>query len=338
MKNLSFVDKVLFIINNLMAFALLLSYILPFFSPEKFAQLAILSLLVPILIIINIGFVIFWMIKFKKEFLLSTIALLIGFKFVNSLYKFPSEPIVDEKKGISLMSYNVKMFNLYQWIDDKNTNTKIVSFIKNENADILCLQEYHASEQKNIHYKYRYIKTNEDRSKIGQAIFSKYRIINSGSLNFKNSGNNAIFADIVIKKDTIRVYNIHLESVKINPFKEYFGEQDTQRLRLRFEKAFKKQVAQTQLILDHQKTTTLKTIICGDFNNTSFSWVHRQLKMEKKDAFDEFGTGFGQSFDYPFPLRIDFILVDESIEITQFKTFKVNYSDHFPVMARFKFN
>jgi endonuclease/exonuclease/phosphatase family metal-dependent hydrolase len=56
--------------------------------------------------------------------------------------------------------------------------------------------------------------------------------------------------------------------------------------------------------------------------------------MGKKDAFDEFGTGFGQSFDYPFPLRIDFILVEESIEITQFKTFEVKYSDHFPMMAR----
>lgn len=336
MKKLSIIDKLIFIINNLMAFALILSYLLPLFSPEKFAQLAILSLLGPILIIINIGFVIFWMIKFKIQFLLSFMVLLIGFKFLNSFYKFPTKPIETEEKEISILSYNVKMFNLYQWINDKNTNANIVSFIKNEDADILCIQEYHAAEQKNIHYKYAYIKTNEDRSKIGQAIFSKYRIINSGSLNFKNSGNNAIFADIVIKKDTIRVYNIHLESLKINPFKEYFGEQDTERLRLRFEKAFKKQVAQTQLILDHQKTTTLKTIICGDFNNTSFSWVYRQLKMGKNDAFEEFGSGFGQTFDYPFPLRIDFILVDEALEITQFETFKIEYSDHFPIKAFIK--
>ncbi len=336
MKNLSIIDKLIFIINNLMAFALVLSYILPFISPEKFAQLAILSLLVPLLIIINVGFLIFWMIKFKIQFLLSFFVLLVGFKYVNTLYKIPTKQLTAENNAISLMSYNVKMFNLYQWIDDKTINSKIVSFLNSENPDILCLQEYHASEEKNIHYKYQYIKTNEDRSKIGQAIFSKYRIINSGSLNFKNSGNNAIFADIVIDKDTIRVYNIHLESLRINPFKEYFGEQDTQRMRLRFEKAFKKQVAQTQLILEHQKTTTLKTIICGDFNNTSFSWVHRQLKMGKKDAFDEFGTGFGQSFDYPFPLRIDFILVDEKIDITQFKTFEVNYSDHFPIMTNIK--
>lgn len=336
MKNLSIIDKLIFIINNLMAFALVLSYILPFISPEKFAQLAILSLLVPLLIIINVGFLIFWMIKFKIQFLLSFFVLLVGFKYVNTLYKIPTKQLTAENNAISLMSYNVKMFNLYQWIDDKTINSKIVSFLNSENPDILCLQEYHASEEKNIHYKYQYIKTNEDRSKIGQAIFSKYRIINSGSLNFKNSGNNAIFADIVIDKDTIRVYNIHLESLRINPFKEYFGEQDTQRMRLRFEKAFKKQVAQTQLILEHQKTTTLKTIICGDFNNTSFSWVHRQLKMGKNDAFDEFGTGFGQSFDYPFPLRIDFILVDEKIDITQFKTFEVNYSDHFPIMTNIK--
>lgn len=336
MKKLSFIDKLIFIINNLMAFALVMSYLLPFISPEKFAQLAILSLFGPVLIIINIGFVIFWMIKLKKQLLLSLLVLIIGFKFINSFYQYPVKVTEVEKNGISLMSYNVKMFNLYQWIADKNTNKKIITFIKNEQADILCIQEYHGSEQKNIPYKYRFVKTNDDHSKIGQAIFSKYRIINSGSLNFKNSGNNAIFADIVIKKDTIRVYNIHLESLRINPFKEYFGEQDTERLRKRFEKAFKKQVAQTQLILDHQKTTSLKTIICGDFNNTSFSWVYRQLKKGKNDAFETFGSGFGQTFDYPFPLRIDFILVDEAIEIKQFKTLNVKYSDHFPIKATIK--
>lgn len=334
MKNLSFVDKILFIINNLMAFSLVLSYFLPFFSPEKYEKIAIISLVVPLLIFANVAFALFWMIKIKKQFLLSFIVLLIGFKYVNSLYKIADEAVEIDNSGVTIMNYNVRMFNLYQWIDDKTINSKIISFIKTENPDILCLQEYHASEKKNIAYPHNYIKTNQDRSKIGQAIFSKYKIINSGSLNFEFSGNNAIFADIVIKKDTIRVYNIHLESLKINPLKENFGEKDSDHLRRRFEKAFKKQVAQTNLILEHQMQSPYKTIISGDFNNTQFSWVYREMKKGKNDAFEEHGSGFGKTFNYPFPLRIDYLLIDETIEINQFKTYSIKYSDHFPIMAR----
>ena len=334
MKNLSFVDKVFLIINYLMAFSLVLSYLLPFISPEKYAKIAIISLAVPLIIFINIAFVLFWIIKLKKQFLLSAFVLLIGFKYINSLYKITDTKVETENSGVTIMNYNVRMFNLYQWIDDKTISSKIISFIKTENPDILCLQEYHASERKNISYPYNYIKTNQDRSKIGQAIFSKYRIINAGSLNFKYSGNNAIFADIVINKDTIRVYNIHLESLRINPLKENFGEKDSDLLRKRMEKAFKKQVVQTNLILEHQKLSPYKNIITGDLNNTQFSWVYRELKKGKKDAFEEQGSGFGKTFNYPFPLRIDYLLIDETIKITQFKTYEVKYSDHFPIMAR----
>lgn len=333
MKNLSLIDKALFFINNLIAFALCIAYFLPFFSPDKYAKIGIISLAVPLLIFLNVAFVIFWLIKLKKQFLLSTIVLLLGFKYVNSLYKIPKDIENQPIEGITIMNYNVRMFNLYQWIDDKTINSKIIDFLTDEKPDILCIQEYHASEQKHFTYRYNYVKTNEDKSKIGQAIFSNYKIINSGSLNFQNSGNNAIFADIVVKEDTIRVYNIHLESLKLNILKENFGEKDTEQVRKRFEKAFKKQVTQANLILDHESKSPFKTIICGDFNNTQFSWVYRAMKNGKNDAFAEQGSGFGKTFDYPFPFRIDYILVDESIEISGFKTFEVKYSDHFPIKA-----
>jgi len=36
-------------------------------------------------------------------------------------------------------------------------------------------------------------------------------------------------------------------------------------------------------------------------------------------------------------LRIDFILTDQNIDINNFKTYDVEYSDHFPIMARLNF-
>jgi len=89
--------------------------------------------------------------------------------------------------------------------------------------------------------------------------------------------------------------------------------------------------------LKHQEETSLKSIICGDFNNNAFSWVYHKLKSNKNDAFEVAGKGFGKTFDFAFPLRIDFILTDERIEVNHFKTFKVKFSDHFPIMARLQF-
>ena len=77
-----------------------------------------------------------------------------------------------------------------------------------------------------------------------------------------------------------------------------------------------------------------KKILCGDFNNTAFSWVYRELSKNKQDAFKEAGKGLGRTFNYWYPLRIDFILLDSSFNVNNFKTYNVPYSDHYPILAR----
>jgi vancomycin resistance protein VanJ len=74
--------------------------------------------------------------------------------------------------------------------------------------------------------------------------------------------------------------------------------------------------------------------VCGDFNNTAYSWVYNKISHSKKDAFVEAGKGFGKTFNYSYPLRIDFILTSDNIEINHFKTFNEKFSDHFPILAR----
>jgi endonuclease/exonuclease/phosphatase family metal-dependent hydrolase len=58
------------------------------------------------------------------------------------------------------------------------------------------------------------------------------------------------------------------------------------------------------------------------------------ISKNKKDAFIQAGIGFGKTFKYWFPLRIDFILTDENSNINQFLTFSEEYSDHFPIQAK----
>ena len=232
-----------------------------------------------------------------------------------------------------ILSYNVRLFNIFKWTDREDLPNKIYKFIGEKDPDILCLQEYHRKAKKIDNYPYQYIKHNN--GSIGQAILSKHKIIDKGSLNFQKTGNNAVFADIILKKDTIRVYNIHMQSLKMEIEKDNFGSKDAESLLSKLKKHFRTQATQVEQILAHQAKSPYKTMIVGDFNNTAFSWLYHQLKKGKKDAFIEAGSNFGKSFDYIFPLRIDFILVDTSMHINNFKTYSVQYSDHYPIMARF---
>ncbi len=231
------------------------------------------------------------------------------------------------------MSYNVRLFNQYEWIDDPEIPKKINDLIQEKSPDILLFQDYYSLVNQDFKYKYKYVNTKTESNKNGLAIYSKYPIINSGSLDLKHTSNNIIFADILKGKDTIRVYNIHLQSLKLKTDKENFGQENSEKLVSILEDGFKKQVNQTTVFLAHEKKWKGKKIIAGDFNNTSFSWVYNQISDDKKDAFIEAGKGFGETYNYWFPLRIDFILTDEAAEINQYAEFKHKYSDHFPILA-----
>lgn len=325
--------KLLHFVNSLFAMALLLSYFLPYISPKNIPITGIFSLLVPFLAIINSCFLVYWIIKLQKQFILPAAALLIGLVFSSPFF------IISNKKtmlnnDVKVMSYNVRMLNFYKWIPKKNIDKEIITFINEKRPDILAIQEYHQSKKVKLEYPYKYFVPKSKHKNFGLAIFSKYKIVNKGSLNFKQSANNAIFIDVVKKKDTIRIYNIHLQSLKINPKKENFGQENSEKLIARLENGFKKQTIQTKQFLKHEQQFKGKKIICGDFNNTAYSWVYKQLSYRKKDAFLEAGTGFGKSFNYLFPMRIDFILTSENITINHFKTFSKNLSDHYPIMAR----
>jgi len=334
-KSKSLLDRFLYLVNSLVVIILLLAYAIPYISPINAPILVILSLLFPLIFIINLLFAVVWIVRMKRYFILSTLMLVLGFGYTSSVYKF-SKKDTSSSDDISVMSYNVRMFNFYGWNSEDKTAEKTYNFINEERPDILATQEFYEDHQRHLKYPYRYVKTQSKTNKFGLAIHSAYPILNSGSLDFEGSANNIIYSDILVNKDTIRVYNIHLESFKLNPDMENFGQEDSDKLLKRMKIAFKKQGQQTQKFLAHQKQWKGKIIVCGDFNNTAFSWVYKQVVDGKQDAFKEAGKGMGNTFDYSYPLRIDFILPDTNFEVTSFQTFNVDYSDHFPILAKIK--
>ena len=333
MKNLSFLNKILFLVNSLLATLLLLSFCLPFIAPKTISALVVLSIFVPLLVLINGFFIIYWILNLKKQFLLSTFILVIGMFISSPIYKFKSNNS-SLNNDLKIMSFNVKAFDLFTNKKDSLHPKKGFDFIIENDPDILLFQEFFNYKELPINFPYKYVKTKSERNYFGMAIFSKYKIVNSGSLNFKNTSNNIIFSDILKEKDTIRIYNVHLESLKIKPYENNFGEENSEKLIKRIANSFQKQAVQTNQFLEHEKGWNGKKIICGDFNNTAYSWVYKQISKNKKDAFIEAGKGFGKTFDYWFPMRIDFILTDATATINKFTTFSEEFSDHYPIQAK----
>ncbi|RLD29521.1 MAG: endonuclease [Bacteroidetes bacterium] len=339
MKKLNAINKIIFFFNSLIATMLLLAYLLPYVEPKHFAFLSVLSLAVPLLIILNTLFVIYWLLKVKKQLLVSLFVLLIGYTHVFSLYKFSSSKNIEDDNNLSIMNYNVRLFNLYNWIPESDIETQIVSLIKTEQPDIISFQEYYPNKNVDLSfYTYKYEELSGQNVKNGQAIFSKYPIIESGSIDFPNTENNAIYADVVKGTDTIRIYNVHLQSSGINTDVENLKNENSERLYKRVVNTFKKQQSQAELFLNHKEKSPYKMIICGDFNNTPYSYVYRKIKGNLTDAFEEAGNGFGRTFDFKyFPVRIDFILVDESFKINGFKNYQEKLSDHYPILTKVSF-
>lgn len=333
MKKLSFIDTCLYLVNSVLATILFIGYIVPYIAPKTFALLSVFSVVTPIFILLNILFCGYWILRLKKQFMVSAIVLLLGLQHCIALYQFGAKNEATPNE-VSLLSYNVRLFNIYQWTKEKDIEQKLKTYINTQSVDIVCLQEYHKNTRKINSYKYQYIRHNGGT--IGQAILSNHKFVNKGNLNFSNSSNNSIFADIKINNDTIRVYNIHLESLKIDKNKEVLDAIDPEKLVTKFTYRFKKQMTQVEQIIAHEATSPYKTIIAGDFNNTAFSWIYKTLKNNKKDAFVEAGSGFGKTFDFIFPYRIDFILLDDTFKVNTYESSTVAYSDHFPIVTRFE--
>ena len=76
-------------------------------------------------------------------------------------------------------------------------------------------------------------------------------------------------------------------------------------------------------------------IICTDLNNNAFSESYKNLSKNRIDAFNEKGSGFGSTYQFPFfPLRIDYIFISPEIRVLDFITHDIELSDHKPISAK----
>jgi len=339
---MSFISKTMLFFNVVVAITTLMAYLLPFLAPKWFPFLSVLSLLLPFFLVVNLFFFTYWLIQFKKYIFVSGLVLLLGITFINKFYNLKQTVLPKSENEFTIMSYNVRLFNKFNWYKKANIPTKIAEFVSEKNPDILCVQEYSDLEKtKFSNYKYQHIFKEGNNIIVGNAIFSKYKIIDKGVINFPNSTNNAVYADIIKGNDTLRIYSMHLQSIKIstNIEEEEIQKMNESKTKYIFRKisgAFTKQQEQSLLLKQHFSECKYKKIICGDMNNSAFSFVYRTIKGSMQDAFESNGDGFGKTYNFKYyPARIDYIFADKNIQIKSFETLNDFYnSDHFPLISR----
>lgn len=345
----------------LFAILLALTYLSVYISPVIFWPLAIYSLAYKYFLFINLFFIVFWAIKLNRYVVISLLVIILGWNSFLNTFQFPllkkdNVVVNPNSKPIKILSYNVQLFNLFSWSEKGSQLDGILNFVSENDPDIICFQEFYTKgyEDKSIknlnneleNYPYRHIyflTKNTGNKNYGMAIYSKHKILSRVKLKFNDSYNTSIYSDIQIGQDTIRLFNNHLQSVRLsrqdhlfldslmlNPENRIDGFKN---ISLRLREAFVKRVDQTNEIQKIISQTNYPTIVCGDFNDTPVSYVYHKLSHGMTDSFVESGKGNGVSFTgrKPFAFRIDFILHNSAFTSKNFQTHKVNFSDHYPI-------
>jgi len=339
MRGLSSVNKIVFAINIFTAALLFSACLTPYMSVSTFPAISFLGLAVPVLVAANILFFLYWLLQRKRQWAISFLALLLGYLALGNFVHLPFGSNASfSEDDLTVMSFNVREFNDNKIIDSGSISKEIEDLVNTEKPDIICFQEAGKITVTDYDsYPYRYLEHTGNKYRVRMAILSKYPILDAGLLNFPRTNNNGSYVDVLYKKDTIRVYNLHLQSLGITPGQGVIRKSSSEKLYKQLTTYFKKQENQANAVIEHANRVPYDKIICGDFNNSQFSRAYKIISENRVDTFKAKGSGYGRTFVFHgVPVRIDFILADPGIEVAGHKTYDVPYSDHFPIMASFR--
>ena len=333
---ISFLESILFYINLV---ALLFQLMLMGSIPSIFG-FSMLHLFVPLIVLFNLVFFVYWLLQMKWPFLLFMGAFLLGYGEWDLLYQFPKTEVHKSGSTIAVMSYNVRLFNKYRWIDRADIPQQIEQLIQKQQPDVICFQEFSKTEAPRLDdYEYKYIQPSREMGKSPLAIYSKLPILDQGYIDFEASTNSGAYVDVRFQQERLRIYNLHFESFRINAEDSLFSNPNSEALQIKFDEVFRKQLSQTERFDAVEKMNDIPSIVCTDLNNTQFSKTYRAMRKGRNDAFVAAGKGLGETFYFSsFPLRIDFIFSPMQMKVNSFEVIKQTYSDHFPIIATLGWN
>ncbi len=357
-------------VNSLAVVCLLLSTYSTQISPENFVIPSFLSLLFLPLVLVNVLFVAFWVVEMKWFFVLSLMAIVLSFGNFKNLIplknKLDNEFPLNDSTQFTVLSYNVKLFDFYKKNNYKEDCNKTVNYILEQDADIVCLQEFGYYNYEGYldavsllstmsqTYKYKHVQYHMNPygySTYGVATFSKYPIVKKKVIQYNTKYNFTICTDIKIGEETIHLYNCHLESnqLTLNDKKKMFEmvqdvnqnkiTKTTGMLLRKLGSAAKVRASQADAIARSIKKYDSSVVVCGDFNDSPISYTYNTVRGDLVDVFTNSSSGLGITYnETPFLFRIDYILHSKNLRSGMFEIDKIHYSDHYPISCVIELN
>ena len=335
---------------------LVLSYASIVVNPAKVWLISLTGILFVPLSIVNV-ILLLWAVKRRsKSFMIPLLALIPAFFFVGRYIQYETEESrvarSEYKEGsLKVVSYNVGRFALHE-ADGVNNSTEcadsIFDFIRRQDADIVCLQEFKIKDISQIKsylsrkmkgYNLEYYLFPASGGAFGNVTLSRLPVKGKGKIKFDESANLAIYTDYEYKGQKFRVYNCHFESYNISPtgIVKALAQRDSTILEetgTKMKRSITRRPKQVDKVFSDIENCPMDAFVCGDFNDNPMSYTYYRMTRGRKDAFVESGHGFGATYAGMWPLlRIDYILFPDKYMSVSHRIPRIPFSDHYPVIA-----
>ncbi|QJW92221.1 endonuclease/exonuclease/phosphatase family protein [Spirosoma taeanense] len=348
-------------LNLLLSLFTLLGYWLLYSLPTEHWSAGMVMISIPVVWVLNLVCVIFWLITRPWRSWLSAIVLILGVVLFGQRTFAWNTTAGTPPAGIAVkvFSYNVLSFGLENYWERRYSSPKarrIINYVLRYDAPIKCFQEFHVAAGvpdydvvrrfREAGYRYSVFlhpeaATSNDGA-VGAAIFSIYPIIHSDREVF-NTNNGLVWANIKVGNDTIRIINVHLQSMGIRVGNVLVQDKltgvkhETRGVLSALRYGFIERREQIQRVERHIRESQYPVIVTGDHNDTPYSVVYERMRRILPNSFEEAGHGFGFTYNrLPGFIRIDHQFHDPDLPVLNFETINyVRYSDHYPIAGTY---
>ena len=342
---------------------LMASLFSPYINPYSLLIPAFLGLAFPLIWLLNAGNLLISFVLDRRIFFITLIYLLVGTPLMFKHFHVSFNRNCAKNEGLfKIMSYNVQGFDGMEGQDRYLTQQRIHALVNKHAPDIVCFQEYsmkgmkHAEFYKNLnetlHQDFLQLSDYNASELSTQRVLitaSKHSIVDQGIIYSPDNEIFAIYSDIKLKDDTIRLFNVHLQSIKLIKEKVFlkpnrkqilsrniFGKMHSTLSKLK--KAFYIRSSQALILAEAIKKSPHPVMVAGDFNDTPASFAYKTLSSTLKDASLYRVNGIKPTYaESYYPLIIDYILADTKLNTCNYNRLRVPLSDHYPIVTDFSF-